>query len=160
MALATPVVEWRANVSPFSTLSSLTFTGTGAGGAIPLGTTSNVQTVRIYNNFAAAASIADALNVFVSSYDDELHQGLATTIPVTQTYMQIQVADYNGVTTNADVSFLSIGGQTRHPVPTNGGTISGTGANYITLNLQVNIPANAATGVITQGVWIEFSSTA
>lgn len=160
MALTSPVVEWRAAITPFGTLSSLTFSGSGFGGAVPLGTTSNVQTVRLYNNFAAAASIADANNCSLASYDDEIHQGLATTSQVNNHYLQVQVTDYNGVTTGADVSYFSIGGSFKHALPTNGSTISGTGANYVTINLKVSVPAIANNGTITQGVWLEFSSTA
>lgn len=160
MALTSPVIEWRASTTPYGTLSSLTFTGSGFGGAVPLGTTSNVQTVRIYNNFAAAANIADANNCSLASYDDEIHQGLATTTQVNNHYLQVQVVDYNGTTTSVDASYFSIGGSVKHALPTNGGTISGTGANYVTVNLKVSIPAVANNGTITQGVWLEFSSTA
>jgi hypothetical protein len=154
-----PVVEFRNPTTPFAVITSLPLTGTGFSGAIPAGTTSNVLTVRIYNNFAAAGSVADALNCVLTSYDDVTHQSQGTIVPVTGQYLHVQVMDYNGVTTGADTSTFGIGGTVKHPVPTNSGTISGTGANYITVNVTAVVPANATQGAVSQGFWLEYSST-
>src|SRR4051812_14039328 len=105
-----PVVEFRNPTTPFAVITSLPLVGTGFSGAIPAGTTSNFLTVRIYNNFAAAGSVADALNCVLTSYDDVTHQSQGTIVPVTGQYLHVQVMDYNGVTTGADTSTFGVGG--------------------------------------------------
>ncbi len=115
--------------------------------------------MRVYNNFASVGSIADALACTLSCYDDATHQGQATTTPVTNLYLYVEVNDYNGGTTGQDVAFFAIGGLTKHAVPTNSGTISGTGTNYITVNIKAVVPVNNSIPSITQGLWLEYSSS-
>lgn len=155
-----PVIEWRSSITPFGTIASVAITGSGSSGAVPIGTSSNVATVRLYNNFAAAGSIADATSCVLTSYDDTVHQGIATTVPVTSQYLLVQVVNYNGSTTSADTQYFAIGGSTRHAIPTNSGTLSGTGANYVTINIKINAPSTATQGAISQGLWLEYTSTA
>jgi hypothetical protein len=155
-----PVVEFRSSSGGHPVLTSLAFTGTGFGGAIPVGTTSSTQTIRIYNNFAAAGSIADATGCVLAAYDDVIHQGTAVTIPSTGLYVQVEVIDYNGSPTNGDIAWFPIGGQTKHAIPTNSGTISGSGANYVTVTIQIVIPAGTTQGAVSQGLWLEYNSTA
>ncbi len=104
--------------------------------------------------------VADATNCVLTTYDDAVHQGLATTVPTTSKYVQVQVLDYNGGATHADSVFFAIGGSSKHAIPVNSGTLSGTGSNYVTLNVKVVIPASATQGSVGQGLWIEYSSTA
>lgn len=155
-----PVIEWRTVASPNGIVTGIAFTGSGYNGAIPVGTASSMVTVRIYNNFTATAGVADATNCVLSCYDDTVHNGIAVQKATTALYMQVQVADYNGVTTNADSSFYAIGGQTKHAIPTNNGVIAGASANYLTINLQVVVPTGATQGSVSQGVWLEYNSTA
>jgi hypothetical protein len=155
-----PIIEWRTVAGPNNTISSLAFVGTGYNSAIPAGTTSTSQQVRVYNNFANAASIADATNCTLAVYDDTVHQGLASTTPTTAKYVQVEVNDYNGVTTGQDTSFFPIGGATKHLIPVNSGTIGGSAANYVTVTIQIVIPSNATQGAISQGIWMEYNSTA
>jgi hypothetical protein len=157
---SSPVVEWRQVASPNSAVSSQAFSGTGYNGAIPAGTSSGVVQVRIYNNFANAASIADATNTVIACYDDTIHQGLAQTIPTTNKYVQVQVVDYNGTTTGQDAGYYGVGGSIKHAIPVNGGTIGGASANYVTVNIQIAAPSNATQGAISQGLWLEYNSTA
>lgn len=157
--MASPVVEWRAATTPFGVVSSLALTGSGSLGAIPVGTQSNVVTIRVYNNFAGASSIADALNCVIAAYDDTVHQGTAINAPSTGLYLQVEVTDYNGVTTGGDTLYYAIGGTTKHPLPVNSGTLGGSSANYATVNVIAVIPATATQGAISQGLWIEYSST-
>ena len=157
--MASPVIEWRASTTPFAVISSQAFTGSGFGGAIQVGTSSAVITVRVYNNFAAAGSIVDATNCTLAVYDDTIHQGQATTTPTTGHYVNVKVTDYNGVTTGADTLYFPIGGLTKHAVPVNSGTIAGAVANYITVNIQIVVPTSATQGSVSQGIWLEYSST-
>ena len=157
---ASPVVEWRSNVSAFPVITSMALTGTGSGGAIPVGTTSSTVTARLYNNFAAAGGIADALNCVLAVYDDTVHDGLALTAATLGQYVQVEVTLYNGSGTGADSVFYAIGGSVKHPIPTNSGTISGTGANYVTIVIQYVVPSTATQGAVSQGLWVEYSSTA
>jgi hypothetical protein len=155
-----PVVEWRNPTTPFAVITSLALTGSGASGAVPLGTSSTVASIRVYNNFLAAGGIADATNCILASYDDTTHQGTAITPPTTGLYLSVQVTNYNGVTTGADTLYYLLGGSTKHVVPVNAALLSGTGSNYFSINLQVTIPSTAAQGATSQGLWLEYSSTA
>lgn len=160
MAQTSPVVEFRTVASPNGVITGQAMSGAGFAGAIPAGTNSTIVSVRIYNNFAGAASIADATGCVLAVYDDAIHQGTAINLPSTGLYVQVQVQDYNGNTTGADSLYFAIGGQTKHALPTNSGTISGNGANYVTVNVQVVVPSNAAQGSVSQGLWIEYTATA
>ena len=155
-----PVIEWRTAAAPNADLTSLALTGSGYNGAVPLGTASAATTVRLYNNFAAASGVADATNCVLAVYDDAVHQGTAITPPSTGLYVQVDVLDYNGATLGADTSYYALGGQVKHAVPVNSGTIAGSGSNYVTLSLQVVIPTGATQGSVSQGIWLEYNATA
>lgn len=155
-----PIVEWRNSTSPFASIASLAITGSGYNGAIPVGTSSSVMTVRVYNNFVNTTGIADATNCVIACYDDTIHQGTAVNPETVGQYVGVSITDYNGTTTGGDTTFFQIGGSIKHPVAVNAGTIVGASSNYITVQIQVIIPQNAAQGSVTQGLWIEYSSTA
>lgn len=155
-----PVIEWRVATTPFAVLTSSAITGSGSGGSIPVGSTSNTLVVRLYNNFAAASGIADALSCVLAVYDDTVHSGVATQASSTGLYVQVEVIDYNGVTTGQDTLYVGIGGSTKHAIPVNTGTIGGTGANYVTINIQVVVPSTSTQGAVSQGIWVEYNSTA
>ena len=154
-----PVVEWRASTTPFAVVSSVALAGSAFSGAIPVGTTSTPVTLRIYNNFTGAAGVVDALSCVIAAYDDTIHEGQATSVPSSKQYLQVKVTDYNGVTTGADATFFAIGGAVKHPLPVNGGTLGGASTNFATVILQAAIPATAVQGAVSQGLWLEYSST-
>jgi hypothetical protein len=154
-----PIIEWRSPTSPFGVLSSLALTGTGYNGAVVVGSTSTTATLRIYNNFSNTSGVADATSCRLACYDDTIHQGASVQPQTTGQYLQVQVANYNGNTTGADTNFYAIGGLTKHSISLNSGTLSGTGTNYFTVNVQVAIPATATQGITTQGLWLEYSSS-
>src|SRR4029077_5136010 len=156
---SSPVIEWRSSVTPFGVVSTQALAGGGFGGAIPVGSTSNVVTMRLYNNFAAASSIADALSCVLALYDDVIHQGTAVSTPAVSQYIQVQVLDYNGGTTGGDTNYYGIGGQTKHPIPVNGGTLGGAVANYCTINIRAVLPSTSTQGSVSLGLWVEYSST-
>jgi hypothetical protein len=158
--VASPVVEWRIVAGPNTVLTSQALAGSGFSGAIPLGTSSTLTTIRIYNNFLATAGIADATNCILASYDDTTHQGTAITGPTINNYLTVEVVDYNGTATGADTLYFPIGGNTKHLIPVNGAVLSGTGANYFTINLIIVAPMSATQGLLSQGLWLEYSSTA
>jgi hypothetical protein len=158
--VASPVIEWRIVAGPNTVITSQAMTGSGFSGAIPISTSSSVTQVRIYNNYLAAAGIADATNCILATYDDVTHQGTAITGPTLGDYLAVQVIDYNGVATGADTLYYPIGGATKHLVPVNTAILSGTGANYFTINLQLVIPMTGTQGALSQGLWLEFSSIA
>jgi hypothetical protein len=155
-----PVVEWRNPTTPFAVVTTQAMTGTGFGGAIPVGANSSQVTLRLYNNFAGAASIADAVACVLAVYDDTIHQGQATSTATTGLYVQVQCTDYNGSTTGADTQFYAIGGSIKHLIPVNSGTIGGATANYVTVVIQIAAPSTAMQGFVSQGLWLEYTSTA
>jgi hypothetical protein len=119
-----------------------------------------VTSIRVYNNFSAAGGIADATNCILACYDDTTHQGTAITAPCTNFYLSVEVTDYNGVTTGQDTLYYNLGGSAKHSVPVNSGTLSGTGANYFSINVLITVPATATQGAASQGLWLEYNSTA
>ncbi len=155
--MTAPVIEFRDDVTPSTVLTSLSLTGAGFGGAIVAGNASDPITFRIYNNYAAAGSIHDAINCVLTSYDDATTLGAVTTPPVIQQWLQTTVVNYDGSTTGADAGVYSkIGGVTNHAVPTNSGVIGGAGAHYIKVGLKVVVPSIAATALTSQGYWLEY----
>jgi hypothetical protein len=157
--MANPVIEYRSNTTPFPVLTSLTLTGSGGGGSIVAGQSSTPVTIRIYNNFAAAGSIDDAVNCVLAAYDNIAVQGLATIDPVTQAWCQVEVLSYDGNSTGADLAYTAIGGSAKHPVLVNSGTLSGSGAHYIQVSLKIVVPSLASGSATTQGFWLEYSFT-
>ncbi len=155
--MAAPFLEYRASTTPFAVLSSLQLVGTGAGSAIIAGQTSLVSTLRVYNNFAAGGGVGDALNCVLAAYDSITAQGQATGVATAGAWLQVQVQDYNGVTTGQDTQFFAIGGTQKHAVPTNSGTIAGATTNYITLNVKAVVPVGAPTGTQPLALWLEYS---
>lgn len=129
-----PVIDFRDPNSPTSPLASLTLMGSGAGGAIVAGTTSTTSTIRIYNNYAKTNGISDALNCVLAAYDGAAaqYQGSALTLPVSQTWLQVSVADFCGSTTNGDYDlannsvYYPLGGSQKHAFSINGGSVNGS----------------------------------
>lgn len=157
MANTAPVIDFRNPASLASPLPSLAFLGNAPNGAIPIGGTSSPLIVRIYNNYAGAANIADATNCVLSTYDAIGNQGIATLTPVVQQWLQAQVNDFNGITTNADTQFYPIGGTTVHSVPVNSATLPGSTANYFTVTYQIVVPSSASGAAYSQGVFLEYN---
>ena len=156
-----PVISWRSNTTPFPVITSVALTGNGVSGAINSNDGfSATSTIRVYNNFSAAGSIADALNCQFASYDDTTHQGSSATYPVANQMLLVQVTNYNGSTSGAGGGATIGGSLAKLPVSTNSGTISGSGSNYVTLTLYVIIPLGMTPGSYSQGLWLEYDSTA
>jgi hypothetical protein len=154
-----PVIEFRSNVSAFPVLASVTLLGAGPGNAIVAGNSSTPQTIRIYNNFAGAGSISDAVNCVLASYDNIAQQSVSITDPVTQAWLQVEVLSYDGNVTGADSAYTAIGGSAKKPVPVNSGVLAGGASHYIQVSLKIVVPALGAGSAITQGLWLEYSYT-
>lgn len=155
MSTTPPILDFRDPSSLTSALSSITLIGGGINNSVPNGTTSNPVTLRLYNNHINTSGVADATNCTFAAYDDASTQGSQSLTPTIQAWLQVQVIDYNGIVTNADSQYYAIGGTVKHRVPVNSGTLSGSGANYVTFKLQVVVPANAIGANNTQGLWLE-----
>ncbi len=138
-----------------SAIITLTLLGSGSAQTIPQGTWSLPAKIRIYNNLSASAGVADAVNCVLAAYDTGIVQGGATQPQTVNQWLAVQVLDYNGATTNADAYVVPIWGTVKHAVPVNNGILSGSGANYITVLVQVLIGMSAAGGTINQGLWLE-----
>lgn len=145
--MAAPVIEFRDPNNPGNTISTITLTGSGINNSVVSGSASNVSSIRIYNNYVGASGIPDALNCVLAAYDDPFTAGNATTDPVKQTWLQVAVLNYCGNTTNADASYIAIGGSTKHPVPTNSATVSAlVTANPSAAPTGTNSPAGTSLG--------------
>lgn len=67
-----PIITFQNVTTPFSTISQLNYVQSAAGGNnLPVlqGQNSNKILFRIYNNFALATGIANAINVFLTTFD-------------------------------------------------------------------------------------------
>lgn len=157
--MTSPVIEWRNPTSPFGVVTGIPMVGTGFAGAIPLGTSSAVVILRIYNNFANAGSVGDATNCVLAVYDGATNQGVAANPSTTGLYIKVQVVDYDSNTTGGDTFYFGLGGQTKHAVPVNSAVLWGAASNYFTVNIQAVIPTNATQGSVQWGLWLEYSST-
>lgn len=67
-----PDITFRQSATPSTTIGLVTYQQTGPGGAVlPVlqGQDSDHQFFRVYNNWALNTGIADAINVFITTYD-------------------------------------------------------------------------------------------
>lgn len=88
-----PVITFQSNITPFPTMSSIVYIQSKLGsGALPVlqGEQSNPVLFRVYNNFASAALISDALNVALTTYDGATSLShTALTLPVSQAWLHV-----------------------------------------------------------------------
>jgi hypothetical protein len=88
-----PVLTINNNISPFPALSVLNYIQSKIGsGALPVlqGEESNPVLFRIYNNFALAAGIADALNIAMTVYDGSgAGSHTANSLPASQSWLTV-----------------------------------------------------------------------
>src|SRR5258708_27787884 len=129
--MAQPIIDFRDPNNPAGgALTNLALTGTGAGNAVVAGQVSTPSSVRIYNNYAQAGGISDALNCVLAAYDDATHQAIAVTVPTVQTCLHASVTNYNGVGTNNDSDafgaavYYPIARSQKHPALVAGATIN------------------------------------
>ena len=154
-----PNMVWHDSGGSVTTAQSVT--GVGTSGAIPLGTTSNVLTCRLYNNPGNVASTyVDATNVSFTVYDDASHQGLAVSPVTLGLYVQMKITSMNGSTTLADTQFVGIGGLTKHTMPMNSATLVGGSSNYLDISICVVVPTTATVALVTIALWVEYNATA
>lgn len=156
--MTAPVIAFtNASGTP---IASLALTGTGAGGAVVAGTTSTAATIRIYNNKGGGGTISDAFSCVLAAYDNATIPNGAATLPISGTWLQVLVNDYNGTTTGQDTVYTAIGGGQAHGVPVNGGRIvGGVGGNYITTFVQVAVPITGSAAAYSPGLWLLYSYT-
>ncbi len=101
-----PVLTFRNVTTPFSTISTLNYVQSAAGGNnLPVlqGQNSDPILFRIYNNFALSAGIASAINISITTYDGALvGSHTCALLAVSQSWIHIQEYGYgeNSVTSN------------------------------------------------------------
>ena len=99
-----PVLTFQNILTPFSVISSLNYVQSAPGGNnLPVlqGQTSNPILFRIYNNFALAAGIATAINIYLTVYDGVgVGSHTCAFLPVSQSWIHAQEYGYgeNSVT--------------------------------------------------------------
>lgn len=88
-----PDITFRSNINPFPLVTNITYAQSKIGsGNLPIlhGEESNPALFRIYNNFAANAGVADALNVSVTTYDGATSAShTALKLPVSQSWVHM-----------------------------------------------------------------------
>lgn len=101
-----PVLTFRNVTTPFSTISTLNYVQSAAGGNnLPVlqGQTSDPYLFRIYNNFALTAGIASAQDIHITIYDGSgAGSHTCAFLPVSQSWIHIQEYGFgeNSVTSN------------------------------------------------------------
>lgn len=93
-----PLITFHSSISPYSTISALSYVQSMLGGNnLPVlqGEVSNTVIFRVYNNFALAAAIASAVNIRITVYDGaSVASHLATKSVVNQEWIRVYENGY------------------------------------------------------------------
>lgn len=163
-----PDITFRQDVSPYAPYPLITYSQTTPGGSgLPVlqGTDSDPLFFRIYNNFALNSGIANALNVFVTTYDG-ISTGSHTTFKAVVSQHWIHVLE-NGYGENSSTPGLytmfvgsdtAIGGAFQYTLDkgSDGSSASiiraystGSGCGFVELKSYARVPASANNGTTT-----------
>ena len=163
-----PDITFRLNTTPYTVVPSETYQSTApGGGALPVlqGTNSDPLYFRVYNNYALNSGIADAVNVFITTYDgvgSASHTALKAVVSQTWVHMLENGYGENSITPGVFTSYLgsdtAVGGvYVYNPqVGSNGAAFSkiraGTnnaGCGFIEFKSYAQVPSNAVNGTTT-----------
>lgn len=159
-----PLITIRQYTTPFPVLSSLTYVQTTPGGSsLPVlqGTDSDPLYLRFYNNYGLAASIATAINCFVTTYDGVGTGSHTASIPVvSQTWIHILENGYGEGSTTPGAytvyagSDTAVGGLRQYVFDKGSDGSAGIsqiraystqgGCGFVELKSYARVPANAA----------------
>lgn len=110
--MTAPDITFRANTTPFSVVSSETYQQTSpSGNPLPVlqGQDSNHLFFRVYNNWALNSNIADAVNVFITTFDgigSGSHTALKAVVSQTWIHMLENGYGQNSITPGLFTSFV------------------------------------------------------
>lgn len=170
-----PDITFRQMVTPYATLGSVTYVQTSPGGSnLPIlqGTDSDALFYRIYNNFALNASIASAINLFITTYDGIGSGSHTATKPVvSQTWIHMLENGYGegSVTPGAYTVFAgsdtAVGGAFQYILNkgSDGSNVSQIraystqgGCGFAELKSYARVPSNATNGAVTFAITVGY----
>lgn len=164
--MTTPVLTFQNYTTPYANITSVTYTQTSPGGSgLPVlqGTDSDHLFFRIYNNWALSSNIANALNVFITTYDGIGTGSHTATKPVvSQTWIHVYENGYGensvtpGVYTVYGGSDHAVGGANVYVLDKGSNGVAGSsviraysnnaGVGFVELQSYARVPANATNG--------------
>lgn len=165
-----PDISWRGQSSPWSSITPpLTYVQTISGISLPVlqGTKSDLQTIRLYNNFATNPNIANALNVHITTWDGAgAASHTASTLVPSQYWLHVYEYGYGENSVNTVDVFTAyngtdtaVGGVTQYLIqhatdagdttPTIRAYSNNAGWGAITLVTFLNVPSNAPAQTIS-----------
>jgi len=174
-----PLITFQNYITPFAVSSLLTYSQTSPGGTgLPVlqGTDSDPLYFRVYNNYALTASIANAINVFITTYDG-IGSGSHTAAKavVSQTWIHMLENGYGensvtpGVYTVYAGSDTAIGGSYQYILDKGSNGTAGTsqiragtdnnGCGFAELKSYARVPSNASNGTTTFAVSVGYEWT-
>lgn len=174
-----PDITFRQKTTPATVVSSETYQQTAPGGAaLPVlqGSDSDSLYFRVYNNYALGSNIADAINVFITTYDgvgSGSHTALKAVVSQTWIHMLENGYGENSITPGVFTSYLgsdtAVGGVfVYNPEKgSNGAAFSkiragtnGAGVGFIEFKSYARVPGTAinSTSTFAISVGYEWSS--
>lgn len=173
--MTAPDITFRQNSTPYSTIASETYQQTSpSGNPLPVlqGQDSNHLFFRVYNNWALNSNIADAVNVFITTFDG-VGAGSHTALKavVSQTWIHMYENGYGensltpGVFTSYGGSDTAVGGiYVYNPERGSNGVAfskirAGTnnaGVGFIEFQSYARVPANATNNTTTFAISVGY----
>lgn len=175
-AINSPDLTFRSITSPYNIVSKLTYAQTkeDGGDVFPVlqDEVSDYVSFRVYNNYAKNGSVADAINVQITTYDGLL-VGSHTAFKdiVSRAWMQIRESGFGsnstppGLYTRYNGIDTAIGGTSKYsPERGSDGSTSpsiraGTdsqGVGFVEVRTYIRVPYNAAEGLTTFALVVEY----
>ena len=175
-----PDITFRGISTPWNTITPpLTYVQTISGVQLPVlqGTKSDIQAIRVYNNFACNSNIANALNVHITTWDGAgAASHTASTLVPSQYWLHVYEYGYGENSVNTIDVFTAyngtdtaIGGSTQYLIqhatdsgdttPTIRAYSNNAGYGYIHVISYLNVPSNAPAQTITFAISCNYEYT-
>jgi len=131
-------------------------------GTVPVGGQSSTRRWRIWNNYAQASNIADAIQCALGCHDQGASNHEDWTLTPAAGWAYVRNYSYDGVGT-PDPSFSNVYGATRLAMVYNSQIIQGSGAgverHYWEIEIYMRVPAGATQGTKTFSICLRYSYT-
>lgn len=131
-------------------------------GTVPVGGQSSERRWRIWNNYAQASGIADAILCALGAHDQGASNHEDWTLTPSAGWAYVRNYSYDGGGT-PDGAFTNVHGVTRLSMAYNSQTIEGAGAgterHYWEVEVRIDVPAGATQGTKTFSICLRYSYT-
>ncbi len=175
----TPVLTFQSNTSPYSQLNSITYQetiGLTTYNFVIAGNKSDHYLFRVYNNWALATGIANALNVYLTTYDGVgVASHTASTIPVSGEWVHLYEDGYGensiqpgifsaaagsdtAVGGSGNIYTIQVGSDGSSAAVINAGT-NNNGLGFAEITSYVSVPSNAPQESISFAISCQYEWT-